>query len=78
VVIGCDDPRPLAQIVDSTFIDCLRYAGLITVHRDDETGQCFDLVAPGDQDSQAWSEENADRMKSFGYNAVSAPSTEDA
>lgn len=75
IVIGRTDPPPLAELISDRFLECLRYAGLVVVHRDNEEGQCFDLVAPGGRDSKEWSEENAKRMKSFGYNAVSAPGT---
>ncbi len=80
VVINPTDGNfpPLAKMVDEGFIDCLRYAGLIRVHeRLEGEGQCFDLICPSGLDSKMWSEVNAQRMQSFGYNAVLAPSTED-
>jgi hypothetical protein len=61
-------------LLGGPFIACLRYAGLVVFHRTDETGACFDLVAPrGVHDTHAWAKHNADRMASFGYNAVAAP-----
>ncbi len=40
---------------------------------------CFDLLPPlyNCINHQAWAENNAERMRSFGYNAVAAPGTED-
>lgn len=63
-----------------SFIECLRYAGLVTVHQesvrpDSLTSLCFDIHCPHGLKSKPWSEMNAERMRSFGYNAVSAPST---
>lgn len=61
-----------------SFVECLRYAGLVTVHETDPNGLttlCFDIHPPKGVDSKPWSEMNAQRMRSFGYNAVSAPST---
>jgi len=61
-------------LLGGPFIECLRYAGLAVIHRTDETGACLDLVAPRDvRDSHGWATRNADRMASFGYNAVAAP-----
>ena len=61
-----------------SFVECLSYAGLVTEHPIDSNGLttlCFDIEAPPETDSKIWSEMNAERMRSFGYNAVSAPST---
>jgi len=57
------------------FIECMRYAGMIKIHRDDGTGMCFDLLPPGYPgiDTRIWAQMNADRMKSFGFNAECAP-----
>ena len=54
------------------FLEQLRYMGLIKLHRNDETS-CFDLFAPYGVDSEVWAEQNAERMASFGINAVKAP-----
>jgi len=43
VIPTIDNAPPLAQTVDSSFLECLRYAGVISLHRDDEEGQCFDI-----------------------------------
>lgn len=56
------------------FIGQLEKAGLMPVHRNDDSGVCFDLVAPsGITDTKKWAEENARRMQSDTYNAVVAP-----
>jgi len=78
VIPTIDNAPPLAQTVDSSFLECLRYAGVISLHRDDEEGQCFDIQPPrhlNASGSKIWSEQNAARMETFGYNAVSAPRT---
>lgn len=56
-------------------LEQFRYAGLITVHRDNDEGICFDLHCPHGLVSENWAKQNAERMRSFQYNAVSAPST---
>lgn len=77
-------PPSVSDYPSEIFIECLRYAGLITPHNSDEfiivdgigcAKQVFDIECPHGLDSKVWSEQNAKRMKSFGYNAVSAPST---
>lgn len=66
----------LDQVNDTPFIECLRYAGLIEVH--DESDKVFDIRCPDHAglDSQAWAQQNAERMTSFRYNAVAAPAWE--
>jgi hypothetical protein len=54
-------------------IEHLRYARLITVHRDNDEGICFDILPPHGVNNEIWAEQNAERMQSFGVNAVSAP-----
>ncbi len=59
-------------------VECLRYSGFVTVHETDPEGLtllCFDLEAPGSLRSEPWAKMNAERMRSFGFNAVMAPST---
>jgi len=59
-----------------TLVECLRYAGLVEVHQPESDGLWFDLLPPaaiGAGNSKVWSENNAKRMESFGFNAVSAP-----
>jgi len=66
-------------IIDDSFLECLRYAGLVRVHQVDPHGlttRCFDLVCPAGNESDIWAERVAQKMQSFGYNAVKAPSTE--
>lgn len=55
------------------FIECLRYARLIHIHRDNSEGMCFDILPPAGVDSEMWAHLNEQRMQSFGYNAVKAP-----
>jgi hypothetical protein len=58
------------------FLECLRYAGLIQVHRASPSGfACFDLLPPATHQagSKQWAEMNAERMSSYGFNAVVAP-----
>lgn len=74
VVISTNELE-LCKQIDGAFIECLRYAGMVRPHDPREEGlQVFDLLPPDGVDSKAWSEMNAERMRSFGYNAVSAPS----
>ena len=56
-----------------TFLECLRYAGLVTIHQDDGKHVTFDLHAPRGLDDAVWAQHNADRMQTFGINAVKAP-----
>lgn len=71
-------------VIPHSFIESLRYAGLITVHEVDPNGlttDCFDLICPNlhgrdyERQSKVWAEQNAERMRTFGFNAVCAPST---
>lgn len=60
-------------------IEHLRYSGHIRVHRDNDDGICFDLLPPESWrrlDSKVWATQNAERMRSFGTNAVCAPAWE--
>lgn len=56
---------------DNPFLECLRYAGLVALHPESEN--VFDILCPKGLDSEVWAEQTADRMVSFGYNAVKAP-----
>lgn len=58
-------------------VECLRYAQLVTIYETDPVSLitlCFDIHCPHGMDSQRWAIMNADRMKTFGFNAVDAPS----
>jgi hypothetical protein len=57
-------------------LESLRYAGHVVIHRDDEQGMCFDIRPPHGLESGQWAKMNAQRMQSFGFNAVKAPSTD--
>lgn len=62
------------EIPSNVWFECLRYAHIIRKHRDDDSGMCFDILCPKSiSDSKVWSQMNAERMQSFGINAVSAP-----
>ena len=71
--------RSLADI--DTFLECLRYAGIVNIERKHtntkHTRTIVDILPPKDEvDDKTWSEANAKRMRSFGYNASSAPTWE--
>jgi hypothetical protein len=69
IPFGPDD-----KLMNTTFLECLSYAGILRIHRSDESGMCFDLACPDPQmDSRIWATANANRMQSYGYNAVPAP-----
>lgn len=56
------------------FIESLRYAGLLDLIKDDGITRVFDLLPPRDiEDTAQWARVNAERMKTFGFNAVKAP-----
>lgn len=60
------------------FLECLQHAGLVSVHRDNGEGQVFDINCPHQGDSKVWAEANAERMRTFGFNAVCAPAWTDS
>lgn len=72
-----DHPKAMNKCTSEVrqLLECLRYAGIVTLHRDNEHGVCFDLHCPAGLMHKPWAEMNAQRMQSFGYNAVSAPGT---
>lgn len=58
----------------ASLIECLRYAQLLTisdVHNtfDDSFENTFKIHCPKGMDSEKWSEQNAERMRSFGWHA---------
>jgi hypothetical protein len=55
------------------FLEQLRYAGLVEVHRNDADGVCFDLLCPHGLNDEVWARQNAEHMQSYTYNAVVAP-----
>jgi len=55
------------------WIESLRYAGLVVIHRNDNDGMCFDVLPPHGVVSAQWAQANAERMQTFGINAVAAP-----
>ena len=73
VVVAYSDKN---QDVHLQWAEQLRYMGHAKIHtvasRTDITN-VIDLLPPHDVDSYVWAKQNADRMTSFGYNAVAAP-----
>jgi hypothetical protein len=78
------DPTGTAMFAVNQLVEQLRYAGLSWVHTLGEvrtgplgevcTKTIFDLLPPaGTGDSRVWAKQNAERMTSYGYNAVVAP-----
>lgn len=69
--------RSVVKPIDGAFLECLRYAGVINLHRNNEERQVFDIFPPKSSwnVSQEWAEMNAKRMQSFGFLAAAAPST---
>lgn len=71
------------NLLQNGIADCLRYAGIISIHQSSDPeiipGGLFDLRPPaGVRNSKKWAEINAERMESFGINAVCAPEWETA
>ncbi len=75
-VILPDGINHLTPEVES-LVECLRYAGLVSIHPVGEDRLCFDLNCPPGLDSEMWADMNAARMRSFAYNAVVAPHVAD-
>lgn len=77
VVIAEDDKLARCDASIRFWLEQFRYAGLMQVNRDDETGMCFDVRAPHGAgrgaSAERWAKANAERMRSFGINAVCAP-----
>lgn len=73
-VVLPDGINPITSEVRQ-LLEQLRYAGIVTIHRDNEDGVCFDLHCPSGLDDKQWAKMNAERMRSFTYNAVDAPGT---
>lgn len=63
-----------AEYFGADIIECLRYAGTIRIIQDDDSAQVIDLYPNKNiGNSKVWSEQNSARMRTFGWNAVSAP-----
>lgn len=60
------------------FLEALAFSGLVEIHRDNDLGVCFDILAPRHELSARWSERLASRLESSGFNAVKAPRWRDA
>ena len=73
VVLFADEQQRIG-----TLIDALRFAGHVQLHRENETGSCFDILPPRAigaslADSGEWAARTAEHFASLGYNAVKAP-----
>jgi hypothetical protein len=76
----CTDDSHIAGVrinyIEPAFLTCLENAGLGKVHDTDRDGYTFDLHAPksySNARTRQWAEMNAERIKSFGFNAAAAP-----
>lgn len=49
------------------FVECLRYAGLLT-HEHTENAFVINIRAPEHLNGDVWADQNAQRMKTFGFN----------
>lgn len=65
--------------IDDVFLEVLQVAGMVIRHEVDPKGltvMCFDLECNDfSADSYSWASRIAEKMVSFGFNAVVAPST---
>jgi len=62
------------ELLNTSFLECLHRAGIARIHRDDDSGMCFDLFAPTrEKNSQIWAIQTAMQIASYGFNAVAAP-----
>jgi len=73
VVLFADEQQRIG-----TLVEALRFAGHVQLHRQDETGSCFDILPPraigASLDGSAeWAARTAEHFASLGYNAVKAP-----
>lgn len=68
-VVGWTDGELLriAPYLPAVWLEQLRHAGLVQVH------YVFDLLPPCGVEREAWARQTAERMSSFGFNAVAAP-----
>lgn len=55
------------------WMEILRHAGVLMVHRVDEHGTCFDILPHQVGDTTQWARQESERIQSFGFNAVAAP-----
>lgn len=66
----------MASPLTDSWIECLRYAGVVHVVETASENTVFDILPPANiRDSKVWAESNAGRIKSFGMNAAAAPRT---
>lgn len=66
----------LDQALESgTFLQFLMVAGIVTIHRLDRSGSCFDVWPPAVKlnDTKGWAENLALGFRENGLNAVAAP-----
>lgn len=72
---------PLAKSIPTGFLEALRVAQVVVVHTNNDDRQTFDIPAPAGvpqtvPNTRQWAEMVAEYMRTFGFNAVAAPSTE--
>jgi hypothetical protein len=73
IIAANDGMQHMAPMLAQVWLEQLRHAGLAYVHEDTDERQVFDLLQPHGVDNAAWSRHTAERMASFGFNAVVAP-----
>ena len=64
------------QVEHGPFLDVLRRAGLVQVHRASDAGTCFDLLPPASvqgHGNKAWATRTAATLEALHVNAVCAP-----
>jgi hypothetical protein len=76
--VGDQTFKGLRPRLDGTWVECLRYVGVLRVLQpyDGKVTDGFEVIeinAPHGVDSQIWARQNAERMASFGIDAVAAP-----
>lgn len=57
----------------TALLECFRYAGIIGKPWDSNGNTFFDIPCPKGLVSTVWARQNAERMRTFGFNAEPAP-----
>lgn len=70
--------RGLYHELPSLWVEQLRYLGHLKVLAEHDDRSVLEFCAPKGSDSKVWSDMNAERMRSFGINAASAPKWDSA
>lgn len=74
-VINNTDSR-LNPALPGVWVEQLRYMGLVRVLAPSAPDHAYDVLefnAPKGQNGEVWARQNAERMRSFGFDAVVAP-----